>query len=585
MSEPAVTDSPLPEEPALPVLWRGLTLLLMGLAVLAALAGGDEPASSSRELTALACALLTLVSLLAVWRRRSAASEPVILDGLILLALPLAVFAQARSPLPSHAWSSALWLISLAGVYLAARLIGPHVFRPALALWAVLTAGLSAVRTLWPETFAIDRVVLLEWALAFALFLACWGRQTWARRIQTTGLFWLRRTLLSLLILAAAGVQLLHNSGGDLLTHAHRRALGLRTGADLFWQQPLWGWGGGSWQWAVASLPEPPGVGEAIAAGAPGWVAVAGGFAGVVAFLTVGFGLLVTLAFARRPDKPARMGTPLMAAASIAIAWGLMGLWSPGPLRPANLILFTLFFGTALSLDLGDIPWRSPLEPPSRPWRRLLLGAAVAVALLLTAALVATPLTARWIRRAPTALDAADRAARAAAAMPWRIEWPLLEAQFAGAAALGASGDAVARLLERRMEAFARARALNPYDATLTLTPAQELAGRGFTEQAETLLREGLSRTPLSSDLAVILATLLEQRGEVGEAFNVLRPIDRLRPEASTKLTLARLSWHLGARDQAERYALEALQLGNRSGALTALLREMDSPLLEHIAP
>ncbi|NUP89233.1 MAG: hypothetical protein HUU25_05365 [Candidatus Sumerlaeia bacterium] len=32
MSEPAVTDSPLPEEPALPVLWRGLTLLLMGLA-------------------------------------------------------------------------------------------------------------------------------------------------------------------------------------------------------------------------------------------------------------------------------------------------------------------------------------------------------------------------------------------------------------------------------------------------------------------------------------------------------------------------------------------------------------------------
>ncbi len=45
-------------------------------------------------------------------------------------------------------------------------------------------------------------------------------------------------------------------------------------------------------------------------------------------------------------------------------------------------------------------------------------------------------------------------------------------------------------------------------------------------------------------------------------------------------MTLARLAWQLGASDQAERFAQEALQLGNRSGALLTLLREMQSPLL-----
>ncbi|MBN1476710.1 hypothetical protein JXA47_08155 [Candidatus Sumerlaeota bacterium] len=574
---------------AIPLLWRWLALLLLGVAVLVAYVGGDQPPLFNREMAGLACTGLALVSILATLRRPSAVATLSLFDGLLLVALSTAAVAAFHSPLRPPAITALLWQASLVGVFLAGRLIGPAISGPALALWSTATAGLGA---LWAvrDTAALpaqcravaahlDSLTLLEWALALGLIAACWLRQAWARRQPARSLRYLRRALLFLLTLSAAGLHLMAMAGSDLEGFLSRRAAGWSVGRALFWEWPLWGWGGGTWQWSLQSLQSPPVIDEPIAQTTAVWVLTAGGISALVICTVLITGLLGTLAGARRPDKPSRVGTPLMSVGAIALAWGLMGLWSLTPVRPCNLIITAFLLGTSLSIDLREITSES--RGPS-VLRGVLWACALLTGMLLLIALALSPALSWWVRAASDETSALARIRAAEHLNPWNDLWPRREAQILGLQIWrDPTSDGEGRW-HRFLAAHTRARRLNPCETESWVSPANAvLKLRGDAEQAESLYRQGLDHIPLDREMRLALASLLEQRGDHAGAFNTLRPLDRIHPTSQSKVVLAMLAWRLGDRDLAERFALEAIQLGNRSGALRALLLEMNSPLLD----
>jgi hypothetical protein len=558
----------------LPALWRGAALLTLGVAALLALVGGDSPPPGHRELTTLALTLFTLIALLSTLRRRSVVSEITFLDGLVIIALLTAAVAALHAPIRSAAFTALMWQASLVGLYLGARLIGPFIAEPALALWALALAGLWVIHHFAPSH--LDGTALLEWTLALGLLAACWGRQAWARRISTLKMRNIRRAILSGLILLAAAIHLLHVSGGDLGELLHQRSLSWRVARMIAWHYPLWGWGGGTWEWAVGSLPQPTSAGGAPVITAGMWLFAAGGAAGLLVAAVLGVALFATLMAQRRETIPSRMSTALMAVGAIGIAWLLMGLWSLAPLRPANLIVFVFLTGTSLSGDLLEVTEKAPLARP-HPWLRLAVwwaSLSVGVALLVTLSL---SLWLSWWTRATSAPLAFRRAHVAGLLMPWETRWPELEAKMAGLWIVQDPTADVDRLRRLRAAAFTRARRLNPYQSDYYAVPAEELLLRGESEQAEALLRQGLVHCPLDAEMRWDLAGLLEERGELEGAYEALRQLDRIHPTGPSKVSLARLAWALGNRDLARRFAREALQLDNRSPALMALVQEMES--------
>lgn len=559
---------------ALPDLWRGVALLVLGVGALVAITGGDAPSAFSRDVASLAMALFGLVALGATLNRSSAISELSLLDGLVFLALLTSAVATLHAPIRSEPARSLLWQASLAGLYGGARLIGPFLMRPALLLWAVGLGGLWILHAVEPGHLSI--ALMTEWTIALLLLGACAARQAWARRISTLGWRNVRRAILAALIVLGALVHFHIVSGGEYGQLLHQRAVGWRAARILIWQHPLWGWGGGTWSSAMASLAEPPTIGEPLTLTAGMWVLTAGGAAGALAVAVLVVGLFATLMGARRAAIPSRMNTPLMAVGAIGLAWGLMGLWSLAPVRPANLILFTFFTGTALSSDLLEVTAEAPIAEPRR-WLRLAvwsvaMGVGVTVFTLVGLGLFFS----WWTQAAPSAEAAMRRAHVASLLMPWEHRWPALEAEMAGLT-LVHHPDAPegAQLRSRRELAHARARRLHPWLGDLYVVPAEEMLLRGQTERAEALLREGLAHLPLDAAMRWDLALILERRGDVQGAYETLRPLDRVHPTGETKAALARLCWALGNRDLAQRFAREALQLDHMPGALLALAAEM----------
>ncbi len=530
-------------------------LLLLGVAALLALAGGESPPLEIRELTTLALTGFAVVAaLLALWRR-AAPPRVTLFDGAIVLALVLGLAIALRSPIRAVSVFAWQWQLSLATAYLGARLIGPLFARTALMLWGAMLVGIVALR--WSEEVRIDGAILIEWALALGVIGLVWRAPTVFRR----------RVPFALLAGGCAAVHLLLISEGAVAEFFQHRAAAWDLARAVFWHEPLWGWGGGTWPWAVASLAEPPATTLAAPVSALEWILSAGGAMGFVAVLVIAVGIW---RMTRVTDEPTRTQALRIACGALAFAWGLMGLWAMTPARPVNLIILALLIGAAQAMPRGEV---SESKPRRLGVLRFVALGVVAALLVITAL---GPVRGWWTRSAASAEVACGRASVAARVMPWDARWPALEARMVG---LWIQHDPAADdllLRVRRELAYEHARTLHPAEVEFTTIPAEELMLQGQTDEAEALLREGLRRIPNDASLRWALATLLEQRGDLAEAFETLRTLDRLQPSGAGKVTLARLAWARGESATAQRFAREAIQLDNRSPALMALLAEME---------
>jgi hypothetical protein len=371
------------------------------------------------------------------------------------------------------------------------------------------------------------------------------------------------------LALAFAGIHLALSTGGDLDSFLHRRALGWNTARGIFWQFPMWGWGGGAWPWAVQSLPDPPTLYEPIVAGTPERLLVAGGVMGFLVVLILVAGMMLARPTTRRRSPHEEKLPPLITVAGVLLTWTLTGLWSQAPLRPANLIVLAWATGTALSLRLRLGEGERPIDHRAAKTVGLTFAGVTLFTLLLPILLGA------WISRANSAESALGRVTFAQRVMPWDDRWPRRAADIAGLALMSDPGPESVRLANARQRALDRALWLFPWDAQLHLVASRALLAHGAPHEAEAVLRDGLDRVPLDDGLRLILAAQLESQGEIREAYLTLQPLGRLRPTGLTKETMARLAWRLGERRQAERHAREAIQMGHRSPALANLLEQM----------
>lgn len=575
----------------LPAVWQGIALLALGVAGLLALVGGDLPASDIRQLTAIACVAFTLVALLATFRRCSALVEVCFFDSCVAVAFFVSAFAAFRSPIRGEAMQAVLWQACLVGVYMGGRLIGPCLIRPAMLLWIVATVGLWALRLLAaqgnvPERFlvapeVIPRAVLLESALAIFIIAVCWVRKLWAKRQPDAMTRSMRRVFHWGAVAVAVAAHFMLISGGNRGALWEKVSASWHLARALFWQFPVWGWGGGTLEYALRSLPDPSLTEQTSLVLAPVMILTAGGLAGLFAVIILAGGVWINLMAVKRGRRVARRGTPLLVAVSLVVMWGVMGLWSAAPVRPFNLILLAFITGAGFSMDLVVPVGREPMPTPTGSLRLFIWSAAIGVGVFHAALLVLTPALTWWITRAPTPDLASQRAETAGKVIPWDARWPAMEAHTVGLWIISDLAGGNEELKRKREQAYLRARVLNPYEPEFTTIPAEEMMLRGQDDRAETLLREALERTPLDASVIWDLTLLLQDRGEIRGALETLEPLDRLHPTGPSKVTLARLWWDFGERVQAERCVREALQIGNRSPVLQALMTEMGLDYLD----
>jgi hypothetical protein len=576
-----------------PTLWRGLALLLLGAGVLIAFIGGDLPSDSSRALAALALSAFFFVALIATLRRRSLIGGVIPFDLLVLFAFALSAIGSTQAMIPTAAAHALQWQASLVALYFGARLIGPALVQPALALWVVATIAFTlarfAAKVSNPEGTAalalraLSPLTLVEWALALVLLAAVWTRVRWSLARPSELERKLRRALHALVIGAALATHLFATARGDLSTLWHRARFGWDVARAVYWQSPLWGWGSGAWSAAFASLDQPPALDQPFAASAPAAVAAAGGALGILVMLILIVAFVFALATVRSRHEMRQISPPLLALVSVAILWGIAGLWSIAPVRPCNIALLAFLAGACLSSHLHAMHAEEthPVLPrgESRP---LLWSAVMGVTLILAISLVLPGLLVRWIARADSDRAAMERARIAGAWLPWEVRFPMLEARRAALILWRGGEDAIPRELIGRIDQACRiARDLDPYLQEAYTLPATALWEHGADRTAaRALYEEGLVRLPRDKQMTLFLAEVQSQEGDVAGALHRLRAYDALEPTPVIKVTLARLAWSLGDRAAAEQFAREALQLDNRSPALITLLQDMRSGLL-----